>query len=208
MNVEGSVDPRFAAVKEAFAANLEEGLDHGAAFAVVAEGQLVVDLWGGTADAAGTRPWARDSLVNVWSTTKGVMALAIAMLVDRGQLDYEAPVARTWPAFAANGKAEITLGCLLSHQAGLSGCPEPMTLEDLYAWEPYLACLEAMAPEWPPGSRCVYHALSYGHLAGEILRRVDGRTPGAFIAEEIAGPLAAAFFLGLPASEDTAPSRS
>ena len=109
-----------------------------------------------------------------------------------------------WPEFAANGKEGITLGCLMSHQAGVSGCPEPMTLEDLYAWTSYLACLESMAPEWPPGSRCVYHALAHGHLAGEVLRQVDGRSPGAFIADEIAGPLAADFFLGLPGEDHRA----
>lgn len=202
MRVQGTTDPRFDAVRDAFAANLAEGLDQGAAFAVVADGRVVVDLWGGHADAAGKRPWARDTLVNVWSTTKGVVALAIAMLVDRGRLDYEAPVARYWPAFAANGKQDISLGCLMSHQAGLSGPPVPMTLDDLYAGGPYTDSLAAMAPLWPPGERCVYHALSYGHLAGEILRRVDGRSMGAFVADEITVPLGASFYIGLPQVED------
>lgn len=202
MDIHGTCDPRFAAVEAAFAANFEEGLDQGAAFAVYAAGRPVVDLWGGSADAEGQRPWARDTLVNVWSTTKGVVALALALLVERGRLDYEAPVARVWPEFGQNGKAEITLGCLLSHQAGLSAPPDDISLEALYGWHDYIAALEAMAPETPPGSLCVYHALSFGHLAGEILRRVDGRRIGAFVAQEIAGPLGISFFIGLPESEE------
>jgi CubicO group peptidase (beta-lactamase class C family) len=200
--VHGTTDTRFAALRDAFAANIADGLEHGGAFAVVAHGRVVADLWGGHADAAGARPWARDTLVNVWSTTKGVVALAIAMLVERGKLDYAAPVARYWPEFAANGKDEITLDCLMSHRAGLPGASEPMTLDDLYAWTPYVASLGAMAPLWRPGTMCAYHAISYGHLAGEVLRRVDGRSIGTFIAEEIAGPSSAAFFVGLPQSED------
>lgn len=202
MTVEGTADPRFAETRDAFAANRADGLDLGAAFAVVADGRVVADLWGGQADGAGTRPWTRDTLVNVWSTTKGVAALAVAMLVDRGLLDYDAPVARYWPEFAANGKQDIDLGCLMSHQAGLPGCTAPMTLADLYAWRPYTDGLAAMAPLWPPGEGCAYHAFSFGHLVGEVLRRVDGRTVGAFVADEIAGPLAAAFYIGLPEAED------
>ncbi len=202
MTIRGATDPRFAAVGDAFAANFDDGLDQGAAFAVVAHGKPVVDLWGGHADAAGIRPWARDSLVTVWSTTKGVVALAIAMLVERGRLDFDAPVARYWPQFAAAGKQHLTVGCLMSHQGGLPGCDQPMTLDDLYNGQPFVDCLAAMTPLWPPGEDCAYHALTYGHLAGELLRRADGRTMGAFIAEEIAQPLDAAFFLGLPAAED------
>ena len=200
--IHGTTDPRFAALRDAFAANFADGLDQGAGFAVVAEGRLVVDLWGGHGDAAGARPWARDSLVNVWSTTKGVVALATAMLVERGRLDYEAPVARYWPAFAVGGKGAMTVGCMLSHQGGLPGCDRPMTLDDLNAGQPFVDCLAAMTPLWPPGEDCVYHALTFGHLVGELLRRIDGRTMGAFIAEEIAGPLDAAFYLGLPEAED------
>ena len=205
--IHGSTDPRFAALRDAFSANFEAngdkgGLDRGAAFAVVAQGRVVVDLWGGHADEAGTRPWGRDSLVNVWSTTKGVVALAMAMLVERGELDYEAPVARYWPEFAAAGKDGMTVGCMLSHQGGLPGCDQPMTLDDLHAGTPFVDCLAAMAPLWPPGEDCAYHALTFGHLAGELLRRIDGRTMGVFIAEDIAGPLRAAFYLGLPEAED------
>ncbi len=162
----------------------------------------VVDLWGGHADAARARPWREDTLVNVWSCTKGVVALAIAMLVERGKLDYAAPVARYWPEFAAGGKERITLDQMMSHQAGLNGLAVPMDEAGLLAWTPFVDALAAMSPLWEPGSRCVYHALTYGHLTGEVLRRVDGRSMGRFIAEEIAGPLGADFHVGLPASED------
>ncbi|MEE2981526.1 MAG: serine hydrolase domain-containing protein [Pseudomonadota bacterium] len=202
MTVHGAAKVRFAAIREAFENNLESGLDQGAAFAVVYQGHVVVDLWGGHADAVGATPWTRDTLVNVWSTTKGVASLAIAMLVDRDKLDYEAPVADYWPEFAANGKQDVTLGCLMSHQAGLPGSDQPTTLEDIYDWHPFADGLAAMAPLWPPGSTAAYHPLSHGHLAGEVLRRVDGRTMGTFVAEEISRPLGMEFYIGLPEAED------
>jgi CubicO group peptidase (beta-lactamase class C family) len=199
--IDGTTGPRFAGVRQAFASCFDDGLESGAAVAVMLDGELVVDLWGGVADAAG-RPWQRDTLVNVWSATKGVVALAVAMLADRGKLDYAAPVARVWPEFAANGKGDITLDLLMSHQAGLNGLSVPMTDAGMYAWHPYVEALAAMAPLWPPGSRSVYHALSYGHLAGEVVRRADGRMPGRFIADEIVEPLGMAFYVGLPAELD------
>ncbi|MDG4897164.1 serine hydrolase [Mesorhizobium sp. WSM4976] len=202
MTIEGFCDPRFAGVRDAFALFFDQGLEHGGGVSVVADGKTVVDLWGGHADAARTRPWRRDTLVNVWSSTKGVVALAIAMLVERGKLDYAAPVARYWPEFAASGKERITLDQVMSHQAGLNGLAVPMDEAGMLAWTPYINALAAMAPLWEPGSRCVYHALSYGHLAGEVLRRIDGRSVGCFIAEEIAGPLGADFYVGLSAPED------
>ena len=198
----GTVDERFARVREAFAGNFAEGIDHGAAVAVVLDGRLVVDLWGGHADAGRTKPWDRETLVNVWSVTKGVVALAVAMLVERGKLDYAAPIASVWPEFAANGKADITLDLAMSHRAGLNGTTTPISEAQLLAWTPYVEALAAQAPLWQPGSRCVYHMLSYGHLAGEPIRRVTGASPGRFIAETIAGPLGVPFFLGLPESED------
>lgn len=201
-DIKGAVDPRYAGVREAFASCFADGLEHGGAVCAIVDGHVVADLWGGHADAAGTKPWQRDTLVNVWSATKGVVALAVAMLVERGKLDYAAPVASVWPEFAANGKAGITLDQVLSHQAGLNGVPVPMSPEQLAAWTPYVDALAAMAPLWEPGSRCVYHALSYGHLAGEPIRRVAGETVGSFIAREIAGPLGVSFYVGLPASED------
>jgi CubicO group peptidase (beta-lactamase class C family) len=201
-SIAGKTDPRFARVREAFAANFASGLEHGAGVAVMLDGKRVVELWGGHADAARSRAWQQDTLINVWSCTKGVMALAIAMLVDRGQLDYATPVARWWPEFAAGGKEQLTLDLVLSHQAGLNGLARPMDEAGLLAWTPYVDALAAMAPLWAPGSRIIYHALSYGHLVGEPLRRVTGSSPGRFIAEQIAGRLNAAFFLGLHEREE------
>jgi len=202
MTVQGTTSPRFTACREALAANLADGHDLGCGLAVVRDGEVVVDLWGGHADAARTRPWQDDTLVNIWSATKGVLALAVAMAVERGQLRYDAPVAEVWPEFAAGGKDAITLDLIMSHQAGLNGLDVAMDLDGLYAWHPYADAFAAMAPLWEPGSRCVYHALSYGHLAGEPLRRADGRMPGQFIADEIAGPLGLELFVGLPENQD------
>jgi CubicO group peptidase (beta-lactamase class C family) len=169
---------------------------------VVLGGKPVVDLWGGHADAARTKPWRRDTLVNVWSVTKGVVALAVAMLVERGKLDYAAPIASVWPEFAQGGKAHISLDLAMSHRAGLNGVERPITEAQMLAWTPYVDAIAAQRPLWEPASRCVYHMLSYGHLAGEPIRRVTGASPGRFIAENIAGPLGVPFFLGVPDSED------
>jgi CubicO group peptidase (beta-lactamase class C family) len=200
--VRGFTDARFTRLRDAFSSCFADGLEHGASMAVVLNGKPVAELWGGHADAARTRAWQEDTLVNVWSVTKGIVALAVAMLVERGKLAYDAPIAKVWPEFAANGKESITLDPAMSHQAGLNGLNVPMDDAGLYAWFPYVEALAAMAPLWQPGSRCAYHAISYGHLAGEPIRRTDGRMPGRFIAEEIAGPLGVPFFVGLPESED------
>jgi len=200
--VQGTTDPRFAACREAMTANLADGYDLGCSLAVVKDGEIVVDLWGGFADAARTRAWQDDTLVNIWSATKGVMALAVAMAVERGQLDYSAPVADVWPEFAANGKEAITLDLVMSHRAGLNGLDVPMDAQGVYDWFPYVDAFAAMAPLWEPGSRCVYHAMSYGHLAGEALRRVDGRLPGQFVREEITGPLGLDIHIGLAQDQD------
>jgi CubicO group peptidase (beta-lactamase class C family) len=202
MMIDGVCDPRFARVRDAFASNFARGLDHGGGVAVVANGNTVVELWGGYADAARTRPWRRDTLINIWSATKAVVALAVAMLVERGRLDYATPVARWWPEFAAGGKERITLDLVMSHQAGLNGLAVPMSEAEFLAWTPYVEALAAMAPLWEPGSRCIYHGFTLGHIAGETLRRVDGRSFGRFLAEEIAGPLSADIFVGLPEREE------
>ena len=202
MSVQGTAHRRFTDCREAVAANLADGHDLGCALAVVEDGEVVVDLWGGFADAAGNRPWRCDTLVNVWSVTKGVLALAVAMAVERGLLGYTAPIAHVWPNFAVNGKRAISLDLVLSHQAGLNGLDAPMDLQGLYDWFPYADAFAAMAPLWAPGSCCAYHAMSFGHLAGEALRRADGRMPGRFVAEEIAGPLGLDLFIGLPEALD------
>ena len=200
--VQGFTSTPFDAVRGAFESLFKDRLEHGAAVTVLVDGKPVVDLWGGQRDLAKAQPWQRDTLVNVWSCSKGVAATAVAMLVDRGKLAYEAPVADYWPGFAANGKGAITLDQVLSHQAGLDGLSVDVTFDDLYAWTPYVDALAAMAPLWAPGSRCVYHPVTFGHLVGEVVRRVDGRSLGRFIAEEIMDPLGLSFFVGLPLEHD------
>lgn len=199
---DGFTTLQFDSVRAAFARNLSEGLDHGGAVAVWVDGQPVVDLWGGTRDLKREQPWQRDTLVNVWSVGKGVVALAVAMLVERGQLDYRAPVARYWPEFAANGKQDITVDQVMSHQAGLDGLAVALPEADKYDRDAHVAALAVMAPHWPPGSACVYHPMTYGFLAGELVRRVDGRSIGRFVADEIADPLDLSFYFGLPLEQD------
>ena len=200
--IHGTTDPKFAKVKEAFASSFADGLEHGAALAVMLDGKLVVDLWGGHADKAKMRPWARDTIVNVWSATKGVVATAVAMAVERGKLSYDLPIANTWPEFAVGGKEHITLNQTMSHTSGLNGVNVPISENDLIAWTPYVNALAAMQPNWKPGEHCAYHALSYGHLAGEPLRRASGKSVGQFVRDDIAGPLGVDFFIGVPEAED------
>ncbi|MFD7965177.1 serine hydrolase domain-containing protein [Streptomyces zaomyceticus] len=199
--VEGHCDPRFAAVRDAFEANFRTRDELGAAVTVQVHGETVVDLWGGWADPARTRPWERDTVVNVWSTTKGVTALCAHLLADRGLLDLDAPVASYWPEFAAAGKEALPVRYLLSHRAGLSGLREPLTLGEFYDWEVTTARLAATEPWWEPGTRSGYHAMTYGFLVGEVIRRVTGRMPGAFLRDEITGPLGIDFTIGLPEKE-------
>jgi CubicO group peptidase (beta-lactamase class C family) len=199
---EGMTHDRFAAVRGAFEANLASGADLGASFCATLEGETVVDLWGGYADAARTRPWTRDTIVNVYSTTKTMTALTALLLADRGELDFDAPVSRYWPQFAAHGKAAIKVSHLMSHSAGLSGWKTPITIEDLYDWEKMTGLLADQAPYWEAGTASGYHALTQGYLVGEVVRRITGRSLGTVFREEIAEPLGADFHIGLPASED------
>lgn len=198
LQVHGHCDTRFTAVRTAFEENFRERGELGAAVTVIVGGETVVDLWGGWADAAHSRPWERDTLVNVWSTTKGPVALCAHILADRGLLDLDAPVAVYWPEFAAAGKEKVLVRHLLSHRAGLAGLREPHTLEQLYDWELTTQRLAASEPWWEPGTRSGYHALTYGHLVGEVVRRVSGLRPGAFLAREVTGPLGIDFHIGLP----------
>jgi CubicO group peptidase (beta-lactamase class C family) len=202
IEVEGVVAPGLEKVRDVFAANLASGEDVGASFCVTVDGEVVVDLWGGYADAAKTRPWTRDTLVNVYSTTKTMTALVALLLADRGELDFDAAVARYWPEFAAAGKADVKVSHLMSHSAGLSGWKEPITKQDLYDWEKATSLLAAQAPFWAPGTAPGYHALTQGYLVGEVIRRIAGKTVGAVFREQIAEPLGADFHIGLPASED------
>lgn len=199
--VQGTCEERFESVRATFASNLDTGLDVGASVAVFHEGQPVVDLWGGTIDGAGT-PWARDTIINVWSTTKTMTALCALMLADRGELDVDAPVARYWPEFAAAGKEGVLVRHLMAHTAGLPGWEEPMAPEDLYDWDKATGLLAAQAPWWEPGTASGYHAVTQGYLVGEVIRRVSGRSVGTFFAEEVAGPLGADFHIGTPAEHD------
>jgi CubicO group peptidase (beta-lactamase class C family) len=199
--IDGEVEAGFEPVREAFAANFARHGDIGAAVCVYRDGSPVVDLWGGTADPDTDRPWARDTLQLVYSATKGATATAAHLLAERGALDLDAPVAEYWPEFAANGKAEIPVRWLLSHQAGLVALDQPVPLAEALAWQPMVAALAAQRPLWTPGTAHGYHGRTWGWLVGEVVRRVSGRTPGRFFADEIAGPLGLDFFIGLPTSE-------
>ncbi|MFK0109441.1 serine hydrolase domain-containing protein [Streptomyces sp. NPDC091217] len=199
--VHGVCEPRFAAVREAFEENFRDREELGAAVAVTVDGETVVDLWGGWADPAHSRPWERDTVVNVWSTAKGPVALCAHILADRGLLDLDAPVADYWPEFAAAGKERVLVRHLLSHRAGLAGLREPHSFQDLYDWELTTARLAATEPWWEPGTQSGYHALTYGFLVGEVVRRVSGLLPGAFLEREVTGPLGIDFTVGLPEKE-------
>ncbi|MFC3572055.1 serine hydrolase domain-containing protein [Streptomyces yaanensis] len=199
--VDGRCDPRFTSVRTAFEENFRGREELGAAVTVTVDGETVVDLWGGWADAARTRPWERDTVVNVWSTTKGPAALCLHILADRGLLDLDAPVATYWPEFAAAGKESVLVRHLLSHRAGLAGLREPHSADQLYDWELTVARLAATEPWWQPGTRSGYHALTYGFLVGEVVRRVSGLLPGAFLEREVTGPLGIDFTIGLPEKE-------
>lgn len=201
-SVQGLTHDRYEDVRAVFEGNLASGEDLGASFCAVVHGQPVVDLWGGWADPARTRAWEKDTLVNVYSTTKTMAALTALLLADRGELDFDAPVAKYWPEFAANGKAGVKVSHLMSHSSGLSGWKEPITLDDVYDWEKSTSLLAAQAPYWEPGTASGYHALTQGHLVGEVVRRIAGKSLGTVFREEIAQPLGADFHIGLPASED------
>ncbi|MEU2110961.1 serine hydrolase domain-containing protein [Streptomyces sp. NPDC019507] len=199
--IEGHCDARFAAVRTAFEENFGARGELGAAVAVRVGGRTVVDLWGGWADPARTRPWERDTVVNVWSTTKGPVALCAHLLADRGLLDLDAPVASYWPEFAAAGKESVLVRHLLSHRSGLAGLREPHTFAELCDWELTVARLAASEPWWEPGTRSGYHAMTYGFLVGEVVRRITGLLPGAFLREEVTGPHGVDFAVGLPEKE-------
>jgi CubicO group peptidase (beta-lactamase class C family) len=195
--IHGHCDERFAAVREAFGKNFEQGLELGASFSAVIGGEPVIDLWAGDRDAQG-RPWEQDTIVNVYSTTKAMAALSTLMLVDRGELDLDAPVASVWPEFGTAGKQAIPVRQLLSHTSGVAGWEQPITLEQLYDWDYSTGLLAAQAPFWEPGTASGYHALTHGHLLGEVVRRATGRSLGTFYREEVALPLGVDFHIGLP----------
>ena len=200
--LQGQCDARFKRVREVFEASFASGADLGAGVCVYLEGRPVVDLWGGFADPAKTKPWRRDTLANVYSTTKGITALCAHQLIERGELDLDAPVARYWPEFARAGKANLPVRYLLSHQAGLAGIAEPLEAEDLFDWKRMTGALEAQEPWWKPGTAHGYHALTYGWLVGEVIRRVTGMSVGRYVREHVSAPLSAEFWIGLPEELD------
>jgi CubicO group peptidase (beta-lactamase class C family) len=192
----GKCDDRFDGLRAALARNLDSGEELGASMVLDIDGEIVVDLWGGFCDQTRTVPWSEQTITNVWSSTKTVTSLAALMLVDRGQLDVDAPVARYWPEFAAQGKQDVLVRHVMSHASGVSGLEQPAVVEDLYDWPRATSRMAAQAPWWPPGTASGYHALNYGHLVGEVVRRISGKTLKQFVAEEIAGPLGADFQIG------------
>jgi CubicO group peptidase (beta-lactamase class C family) len=192
----------FAGVRDAFQANFDNGTEVGAAFSAYHKGQKVVDLWGGVADQQTGTPWEEDTIILVFSTTKGMTAICANKLAQEGRLDVEAPAATYWPEFARNGKDDITVAHLLSHQAGLAWVDGEMTLEEVYSWEPVIEALQDQKPHWEPGTQHGYHATTYGWLVGEVIRRVVGTSVGTYLRNEIAGPLDLDLWIGLPVSED------
>jgi len=200
-DVSGLCPERFEPVRVAFEANFADDLELGARFALAIQGEIVIDLIGGFADRARTRPFADDTLTAVFSTTKAMASLMIARLEDAGGLDYDQSVADLWPEFAAAGKGAVSVGQALSHQAGLAGFAEPMDAAAWFDWDLICGKLAAMAPLWPLGSASGYHPVTFGYLAGEIFRRVDGRTLGTALREDLAGPLGLDVWIGVPDAE-------
>ena len=196
----GKVAPGFEKVREVFEENWKE-IEVGASYSVVYRGETVVDIWGGWQDRDLKRPWEENTLVNVYSTTKGMGSLVMAMLVDQGQLDYHAKVVDYWPEFGAAGKDRVTVAQLLSHQAGLCGVGQTLTVEDLYDWDRMVTLLAAQKPHWEPGTAAGYHAVNWGYFPGEIVKRITGKTLGTYFHEYVAEPLNADFYIGLPDSE-------
>ena len=199
--IEGYCDARFAGVREEFARNFTERVERGGAVSIWHDGRVVVDLWGGWSDVARTAPWTQGTIVNFFSVSKALCAIACMRLVDQGRLDLSAPVTRYWPQFAQNGKEAITVRQLLSHQAGLPAIRKPLPDGAALDWTTMVEALAEQAPWWAPGSAHGYHVNSFGFLAGELVRRIDGRSIGTLLREDVAGPLGADIHIGLPPAE-------
>lgn len=193
-------EPGYGGVVDAFKANFRERRDLGAACAVFVGGRQVVDLWGGIADKRSARPWAEDTAAVIFSCSKGILSICAYVLVEDGRLELDAPVARYWPEFAQHGKETITARWLLSHRAGLPVLDRDLTRPEVLAWEPVIRAIEAQAPLWAPGTAHSYHALTYGWLMGEVIRRITGSLPGVFFRKTLADPLGLHTWIGLPAS--------
>ncbi len=200
--IEGTADEGWGKVADAFQTNFDEHGELGAAVGLYVDGKSVVDLWGGVADQASGRSWDEDTIVLVMSTSKGATAICANMLVERGELDLDAPVVTYWPEFGAEGKSGIKVRWLLTHQAGLPLIDTPLTLEEACAWEPVIHALERQAPLWEPGTAHAYHALTYGFLVGEVVRRITGKSLGRFLRDDVAQPLGLNVWIGLPAEQE------
>ncbi len=200
--INGECDQRFDRVKRAFAENFAQRGEVGASVAITLDGRPVVDLWGGHLDHAATKPWQRDNIVNVWSTTKGLTAICAHRLAGEGRLDFDAPVAKYWPEFAAGGKAAVPVSYLLNHKAGLAAIRAPLRNEDLFSWEVVTRELARQEPWWTPGTKHGYHAITFGWLVGEVVRRISGKSLGTYFRDEIAGPLGMDAYIGFDASLD------
>lgn len=208
--IHGWVATGFEKVRETFETNFELDLDPlapmlggsareiGAAFSLYHRGEKVVDLWGGTADPTTGRPWEEDTLALVFSTTKGATAVCANILVQRGELDLDAPVVEYWPEFGAHGKDTVPVRYLLCHKSGLPYVLDTMTHEEMLTWDPVIEALANMEPVWEPGTKHGYHAVTYGWLVGEVIRRVSGKSVGTFFQDEVAGPLGLDFWIGTP----------
>ena len=203
VKINGFCDEQFERVKNAFVRNFKSDLEVGASFAATINGKFVIDMWAGHADAAKRSPWEQDTIVNVYSTTKVMTVLCTLMLVDRGLLDLDAPVAKYWPEFAQAGKEKLPVRYLFSHTAGLPGFDEKIPVEALYDWDRIINLLAAQKPWWKPGTKSGYHAITHGYLLGELIRRITGKTVGTFFREEVVNPLNADFHIGLPEELDS-----
>jgi len=202
--VQGTWDTQFEGVKETFQLQLDRGEDVGASACVFVDGQSVVDIWGGYLDGTFTRPWERHTIAQMFSSTKTVTALCALVLADHGELDLDAPVAKYWPEFAQNGKSKIAVKQLLGHTSGLPGWTERMTIQDMCDVEQATAKLARQAPWYEPGRASGYHGMNQGHLVGEVIRRITGKSLGRFLAEDVAGPVGAGrdLYIGTPPEAD------
>jgi CubicO group peptidase (beta-lactamase class C family) len=196
VTINGEYDPKFARVRDAVAENFAQRGEVGAAASVTVDGRCVVDLWAGHADKAKTQPWSRDTIVNVWSTTKGLCAMCAHRLADQGKLNLDAAVADYWPEFAQNGKGSIRVSQLLNHKAGMAAIRAPLQHDDIFDWTKVTSELARQEPWWMPGSKHGYHAITFGWLVGEVVRRVSGKSLGTYFRDEIAKPLGVDAYIG------------
>ena len=200
ISVNGFCDPAFDKVKQAFITNFKKGKERGAAVSIVIEGKTVVDIWAGYADFWKRRPWKEDTLVNIYSTTKGITAICAHRLIEQGRLDPDKPVAAYWPGFEKNGKEAITVRMLLNHTAGMVAVKRRLPGKAIYDWDTMINALEIQSPWWKPG-KLGYHAITFGWLVGQVIRNITGMSVGQFLKKEITGPLDLDIHIGLDEAE-------